>query len=842
MRVKILLVVVLCVFPLIALADSITQLTPTSFNLNDSEVTITVDGTGLTGTQSTKIQFDGPSGTVVVDVGGGSPTELITTVPPQVLGTAGTYSLTVLATDQGQPTRVIGPANFTVVAPPQQPPLLFTPETVNAEATSPSGAVVTFTVSGFSFVDPSPTVNCDHASGAQYPLGSTIVNCSAMDSFATTFGSFEIIVADTTPPVLTLPADILSSSPVVNFTVTATDNIDGPVNAICSPASGSTFPLGTTTVRCSAADTHANVTVGTFKVTYATGAPPSLTLPSNITAEATLPFAAIVNYSATSDPGVPVNCSPASGSRFNYGTTTVQCSATSSNGATTSGSFQVSVVDTTAPVLVLPSDITVTSNDPSGAVVTFDATSNDVNDVHDAVTCTPGSGSLFAPGTTTVNCSATDQSGNTATGSFHVTVNLPLPPPTLTLPNDFTVEATGPNGAMVTYVATANQNATVVCTPASGATFPLGVTTVQCSATNNLNEVTNGSFHVTVADTTAPTLTLPSDITVPTTTNSAVVTFTATATDIVDGTVAVTCTPASGSTFAAGTTTVVCSATDAHANTAHGSFHVTVVPPPTLTLPNDFTVEATGPSGAMVTYVATANENATVVCTPASGATFALGTTTVNCTATNSFNISTNGSFHVTVRDTTPPTLSLPADITAEATSPFGADVSYTVTAHDLVDGNVAAHCTPASGSDFPMGTTTVQCTASDSHGNTANGSFHVTVRDTTPPLVLLVAAVPDVIWPPNKRMVEVDVFVLAIDIPTFSATTSHIVSVTSNQAITSADYQITGPLTVNLRADRTNGVDRIYTINTVTVDASGNSSPGSVNVYVSHRSHPSGH
>ena len=38
------------------------------------------------------------------------------------------------------------------------------------------------------------------------------------------------------------------------------------------------------------------------------------------------------------------------------------------------------------------------------------------------------------------------------------------------------------------------------------------------------------------------------------------------------------------------------------------------------------------------------------------------------------------------------------------------------------------------SGATFPLGTTTVTCTATDAHGNTATGSLTVTVHDTTPP------------------------------------------------------------------------------------------------------------
>jgi flagellar hook assembly protein FlgD len=140
------------------------------------------------------------------------------------------------------------------------------PEVVVAEATSPAGANVTFTV-GASFAGSSPTLSCDHASGALYPLDGTIVHCTAMDSLGTTSGSFEIFVSDTVAPVVYVPADIASSSSVVTFTATATDAIDGSIAADCSPASGSTFPAGTTTVICSATDAHANSAFASFHVT-----------------------------------------------------------------------------------------------------------------------------------------------------------------------------------------------------------------------------------------------------------------------------------------------------------------------------------------------------------------------------------------------------------------------------------------------------------------------------------------------------------------------------------------------------------------------------------------------
>src|SRR5262249_25076607 len=90
----------------------------------------------------------------------------------------------------------------------------------------------------------------------------------------------------------------------------------------------------------------------------------------------------------------------------------------------------------------------------------------------------------------------------------------------------------------------------------------------------------------------------------------------------------------------------------------------------------------------------------------------------------------------VTVRDTRPPVVNVPADIVAEAT---GAETSVSfgpVTATDAVDGTIAATCTPASPGPFPVGETHVDCFAIDSHGNRGAAPFDVIVRDTTAPTV----------------------------------------------------------------------------------------------------------
>src|SRR5215211_3974715 len=337
-----------------------------------------------------------------------------------------------------------------------------------------------------------------------------------------------------------------------------------------------------------------------------------------------------------------------------------------------------------------------------------------------------------------------------ATFTLHVTNPPPPPndPPTLTLPGPQTVQATGPNGAVVNYTASASDPEdgalTPNCAPASGTTFPLGITQVNCSVTDSGGASATGFFDVTVVDTTAPSLNLSNQTAEATGPNGAAVTFSPapSASDTVDGPITPNCDAASGSTFPVGTTTVHCSAADAHGNQATGSFTVTVqdTTAPALTVPGNKTVEATGPSGAAVNFTATANDIVdgpiTPNCDAASGSTFPVGTTTVHCSATDAHGNQATGSFTVTVQDTTPPTLTLPDDKTVEATKAAGADVSYTATASDLVDSSVSVTCTPASPHTFGFGTTTVDCSATDAHGNTANGSFTVLVQDTTAPVI----------------------------------------------------------------------------------------------------------
>jgi hypothetical protein len=334
---------------------------------------------------------------------------------------------------------------------------------------------------------------------------------------------------------------------------------------------------------------------------------------------------------------------------------------------------------------------------------------------------------------------------------FNINVSCPTnTAPTLALPADITAEAGNADGAAVSYSVSASDtqdgdlSSSVSCAPASGTLFSLGSTPVNCSVTDSGGLTANGSFQVIVLDTTAPVLALGDVVAEAAGPNGANVDYNASASDAVDGNISPDCSPASGSTFALGATTVNCSATDMNGNSANGSFTVTVqdTTAPDLSIPFEIIVEATGASGAAVSYSASASDLVdgvvAVNCSPVSGSTFALGTTHVDCSATDAAGNTASGSFAITIQDTTPPSLSLPGDITQEATGPDGAAVSYGASASDLVDGAVSVDCSPASGSTFGLGTSTVQCSATDARGNSAQGSFAVTVQDTTGPALAL--------------------------------------------------------------------------------------------------------
>ncbi len=319
---------------------------------------------------------------------------------------------------------------------------------------------------------------------------------------------------------------------------------------------------------------------------------------------------------------------------------------------------------------------------------------------------------------------------------------------------DVTVNATSPAGATISYNGLTNfdEDSTpgpITCSPALNSTFPIGTTTVTCQITDSddVTSTVSATFRVTVNDTDLALTGVPSDITVGAAGPSGTaVSYTApSAVDEDASTPAVSCTAASGSTFPIGTTTVTCGASDSDdtPTSVTATFRV-IVGDSDLALsgiPANVTVQATIAGGAAVGYVApkAVDEDATapsVTCDHGSGSLFPVGTTTVTCQTTDGDDTpsTVTATFQVTVIDADLGLSGVPADITVDAAVPSGAAVTYVPPTGVDEDGSaIAVSCDHTSGSNFPIGTTTVTCSVSDSDDtpSTRTASFRVTVNDT---------------------------------------------------------------------------------------------------------------
>lgn len=394
---------------------------------------------------------------------------------------------------------------------------------------------------------------------------------------------------------------------------------------------------------------------------------------------------------------------------------------------------------------ILPNGTTATGSLPPGASLVKRADTNTYDFAWDTVAGNYGKYTIVLTAQDLWPYSPVDSPAE-STRTVELIVSDKTPPAFSNVPDNRLISSADPvvfNYEKPTAIDLVDGIRDVYCMPESGSTL-IGNNTVTCDACDAHNNCASASFTVTVISPDIPPTinNVPADMIVEAENISgAVVDFNPTATDSTGNTVHVICDPPSGSTFKIGDTPVNCKATDDIGNTASASFTVTVkdtTPPPTITVPTSMIVEAAGPDGAVVTYTPTATDhggsNVDVTCTPASGSPFAIGTKPVDCIATDDHGKSANKSFTVTVRDTTAPVITVPANMTVEAAGPAGAEVTYTAAAADIVDGTVTVTCSHASGSTFSIDTTTVTCGASDTKGNAASASFTVTVHDTTAP------------------------------------------------------------------------------------------------------------
>ncbi|HYK05491.1 MAG TPA: HYR domain-containing protein [Thermoanaerobaculia bacterium] len=369
----------------------------------------------------------------------------------------------------------------------------------------------------------------------------------------------------------------------------------------------------------------------------------------------------------------------------------------------------------------------------------------------------------------TYSLTVTGPNGSSGPATFTVKgFKLPL---AILLPEYVRVQPRTREGVAVTYdVFATDSGASVSCDPKSGSFFPMGTTIVKCIATNIAGERATGSFPVYVRDEEPPVIKVPEKAIVvgADSREGTIVKFEALAFDDVYGELQVDCLPASGSLFHVGITTVQCSATDPDLNVGHGVFDVEV-------------------RGEVEWY---------------------------------------------------PLDVIVPEDILVDAKDPRGAEVSFEVYVKGTDDREPAISCTHKSGEVFPVGDTFVTCDALDMWGMRGSSNFRISVLDRVAPQILELKASPDLLTA-DGRIYSIEVFAQAVDDIDFEPR-CEVYDVTSKEDIDlddfddpkSYDWQITGPLKLELRAER-HGTTRVYNVWVLCSDYFGNHEQSRVSVAV---------
>jgi hypothetical protein len=698
---------------------------------------------------------------------------------------AGTTTVTYSAQD---PSGNVATCSFTVTVPTAAD--ICATDVVKPVIANCPGAVFVTTNTGINggvaiWDAPTASDNCSNAtltsnyqSGSIFPVGTTAVVYTATDvrnnvatcSFNVTVAATEPCLGDVTGPTISgCPTNISVNTTsrtggTATWTAPTATDACGAVSVNASHAPGATFIIGTTAVTYCFSDLKGNISKCNFNVTINnpcvigdTTRPVIAGCPANIVLNATSENGVAATWTA---PTATDNCSMASvtsnyasGSVLPIGVTTVRYVATDLNGNQSVCTFTVTVNR--------PSNYTCPNNaalnpDFENGFTSWGWLSNGPTITSDAYSgfkaATLNNAALAVGVGQYVNVVANRRYTLRGFGKKNATEWAGFGFHYYAADGSFISGAS----ASVSITSAAYAEYTLNSTAPANATVALvwgwkdaGTGTATVDAYCLINECDN--------DIVAPVISgCPANITVvQTAAAGAIATWTApTVADNCARGAALTFVPThfSGATFPVGVTTVTYTATDANNNRSVCTFTVTVTgnacvtdaTPPVLTAcPANITVVQTAAAGAVATWTApTATDNCgapNVTANYQSGATFPVGVTTVTYTATDARNNRSTCSFTVTVTanacatDATPPTIACPANIALTATSASGAVATWanpTVSDNCTATGSILVQASQASGSTFPVGTTTVTLTASDARNNRSTCTFNVVVSN----------------------------------------------------------------------------------------------------------------
>ena len=663
-------------------------------------------------------------------------------------------------------------SNLVHIITMQQLPMITAPSDISIEATG----ILTDVDIGSAIIPDNSGLSVSNDAPTSFSLGTTIVTWTVIDGSGNTADATQnITVMDTTDPMFTLDVSDMSrmfasnADFIVNYDIpSATDLVDSDVDVLCDPVSGYIFSIGENIITCTATDDSGNFSTTSFVVSVSIGAPaapsnirvttthnsvtldwdepsdesitgykilsrtsdqmelsvlipdigspnsmyvvgalspdtayvfsvvalnefgespssvfvyiitmqqpPMITAPPDISLEATGILTDVDIGSAIIPDNSELSVSNDAPTSFSLGTTVVTWTATNDSGNFVDATQNITVMDTTDPAFTLDiSDMSRMFNSGADFIVNYDTPSaTDLVDSDVDVLCDPVSGSIFSFGENIITCTATDDSGNFSTTSFVVFVRVIIPAPS-------NIQATSThNSVTLDWDDSPDESIT-------GYKILFGIPFISQQLHTFISDTGSSDSMYVVED-------LSSD------------------TDYIFSVVAL-------NEFGESTAS----------DLVYGA---TLQLTPMITAPPDISIEATGILTDVDIGSAIIPDNSGLSVSNDAPTSFSLGTTIVTWTATNNSGNSVDATQNITVMDTTDPAFDFfPQSWESVVPSDQIITVIFpTPTVRDIADNNPDVICTPASGTMFAVGSTTVTCTATDDSGNSSTTSFVVSV------------------------------------------------------------------------------------------------------------------
>jgi hypothetical protein len=562
-----------------------------------------------------------------------------------------------------------------------------------------------------------------------------------------------ITVQDTTRPTLSIPANAVLECPADTSTnrtgvATATDTCSSVIvsysDAVNNPCGGSRVVARTWT----ATDACGNTVSAVQTITVQDTTRPTISAPASVVLEC--PADTTTNHTGVataSDTCSSVAISYTDGVSNTCGGARVISrlwTATDACGNSASALQTITVRDTTRPTITAPASLVLecpadTTTNSTGLPTVSDTCSSVAVAYSDVVSNTCGSSRVI-----TRTWTAIDACGNSASAIQTIKVQ-DTTRPSITAPANLVLECPANTSTNNTGVATATDTCSaVVITYSDVVSNTCGGTRIVARtwvATDACGNSASALQMLTVRDTAKPSLTLPPNLALEcpadTSTNS---TGVATATDACSA-VVVTCSDAVSNTC--GGTRIVSrtwTATDACGNTisAVQTIRVQDTTRPSITVPSNLVLECPANTATNNTGVATASDTCSAVAiTYSDSVSNVCGGAKViarNWTATDACGNSASAVQLITLRDTVPPTITIPPSLVLECPADTRTNATGVATATDACSAVAITYSDAVSNVCGGAKVIVRTWTANDGCGNSANGVQTITVQDTTPP------------------------------------------------------------------------------------------------------------